>query len=84
MDGDGYDFFSQESAGGNTWMASASDHGGAAPFSTGVEGFDLNSQVADGFPHLGDTCFVSLCERNLGTPVVAQVDCEDAFQTTVT
>jgi hypothetical protein len=53
MDGEGYDFFSQESAAGNTSAGTASGHGGSAPLRAGEE-FDLNSQAANEFPHLGE------------------------------
>jgi hypothetical protein len=54
MDGDGYDFFSQESAAGNTWATTANGHGGGARLHGGFEAFDLNSQAADGFPNIGE------------------------------
>jgi hypothetical protein len=54
MDGDGYDFFSLESAVGDTWAATASGHGGGAPLRGGFEDFDPNSMVADNFPNIGE------------------------------
>jgi hypothetical protein len=54
MDGDGYDFFSQDSAAGNTWATTTNGHGGGARLHDGFEAFDLNSQAADGFPNIGE------------------------------
>jgi hypothetical protein len=53
MDGEGYDFFSRESTADNTWADTASGHGSSAPLRVGEE-LDLNSQAADGSPHLAE------------------------------
>jgi hypothetical protein len=62
LDENGFDFFYQESAVDNTWAATASGQSGGAPVRAGVEGFDLNSQVADGFPRLGEYGAFLLCD----------------------
>jgi hypothetical protein len=54
MDGDGYDFFSQESAAGNTWATTANGHDSGARLHGGFEAFDLNSQATDDFPNIGE------------------------------